>query len=79
MKQELLFLEDKKVSAKTGTTDNYKDDWTMGYTDSIVVGVWVGNNNNAPMEKKPAVAIAGPIWHKILEEASNKYNSSQSL
>jgi 1A family penicillin-binding protein len=71
-----LYFPDKKVSVKTGTTDNYKDDWAIGYTDSIVVGMWVGNNNNVPMVKKPAVAIAGPIWHKIMEEASNKYFSN---
>lgn len=68
-----LYFADKKVSVKTGTTDNFKDDWAVGYTNSIVVGIWVGNNNNEPMAKKAAVAIAGPIWHKIIDLASDKY------
>ncbi len=68
-----LYFADKKVSVKTGTTDNFKDDWVIGYTDSVVVGIWVGNNNNEPMAKKAAVAVAGPIWHKIMDLASDKY------
>ena len=68
-----LYFPDKKVSVKTGTTDNFKDDWAIGYTKSVVVGLWVGNNNNAPMAKNPSVAVAGPIWHRIMDEASNKY------
>jgi len=68
-----LYFPDKKVSVKTGTTDNFKDDWAIGYTKAVVVGLWAGNNNNAPMEKKPSVAVAGPIWHKLMDEASNQY------
>ena len=39
------------VAAKTGTTQDYRDAWTVGYTQSLVAGVWVGNNNNASMVK----------------------------
>ncbi|MDD5221032.1 MAG: transglycosylase domain-containing protein [Candidatus Pacebacteria bacterium] len=73
-----LYFADKKVSVKTGTTDSYKDDWAIGYTDSVVVGIWVGNNNNEPMAKKAAVAVAGPIWHNIMDLASDKYFSEPS-
>jgi penicillin-binding protein 1A len=65
-----LYFENYKVAAKTGTTDNFRDCWTIGYTPSISVGVWVGNNNNAPMIKKqPAATVAGPIFHSFLEQA----------
>jgi len=65
-----LYFENYKVAAKTGTTDNFRDCWTMGYTPSISVGVWVGNNNNTPMIKKqPAATVAGPIFHSFLEQA----------
>lgn len=65
-----LYFENHKVAAKTGTTDNFRDCWTMGYTPSISVGVWVGNNNNTPMIKKqPAATVAGPIFHSFLEQA----------
>jgi len=65
-----LYFENYKVAAKTGTTDNFRDCWTIGYTPEISVGVWVGNNNNAPMIKKqPAATVAGPIFHNFLEKA----------
>jgi len=65
-----LYFENYKVAAKTGTTDNFRDCWTIGYTSSISVGVWAGNNNNAPMIKKqPAATVTGPIFHGFLERA----------
>lgn len=63
-----LFIPGKNVAAKTGTTNSNKDAWTIGYTPSIVVGVWAGNNDNTPM-KKGGVAVAGPIWNKFITEA----------
>lgn len=63
-----LYISGKNVAAKTGTTNNNKDAWTIGYSPSIVVGVWAGNNNNTPM-KKGGVAVAGPIWNKFMIEA----------
>lgn len=68
-----LYFEDYEVCAKTGTTQNYNDAWAIGYTPNIVIGVWVGNNNNAPMDKKPGVALAGPIFHESLEKALEIY------
>lgn len=63
-----LVIPGKTVSVKTGTTDEKRDNWTIGYTSSFVVGVWVGNNDNTPMN--PAIASgatgASPIWNKIM-------------
>jgi 1A family penicillin-binding protein len=64
-----LYFEDYDVAAKTGTTDDYRDAWTIGYTPSIVAGVWAGNNNNSPMSKQPGVMISAPIWHQFMAEA----------
>jgi len=63
-----LFIPGREVAAKTGTTNSNKDAWTLGYTPSIVVGVWAGNNDNKPM-KKGGVAVAGPIWNGFINEA----------
>jgi len=71
-----LYFDKYKVAAKTGTTDNFKDCWTVGYTPEISVSVWVGNNNNAPMIKnQPAATIAGPIFHSFLERVLPKLTS----
>lgn len=59
----------RPAAAKTGTTDDYRDGWTLGYTPDLVVGVWVGNANNTPMERLPGVRAAGPIWHQFMVEA----------
>ncbi len=63
-----LTLKDRLVAAKTGTTQDFRDGWTMGFTPSLVAGVWTGNNNNAPM-KRDAVQTAGPIWNQFMREA----------
>lgn len=63
-----LLIRGREVAAKTGTTNNNKDAWTVGYTPSIAVGVWAGNNDNKPM-KKGGSAVAGPIWNKFMVEA----------
>ena len=65
-----LYFPDRKVAAKTGTTQDYHDAWTIGYTPSIVTGVWVGNNDNTPMNKNAlSVMVAAPIWHAMMESA----------
>ncbi len=63
-----LVVPGKTVSVKTGTTDNKKDNWTMGYTPSYVVGVWVGNNDDTPMNQAISSGVTGasPIWEKIM-------------
>jgi len=67
-----LYFPDYQVAAKTGTTNNYRDAWTIGYTPSISAGVWVGNNNNTEMAQKPSITIAGPIWRAFMLEALSK-------
>lgn len=69
-----LYFPGYWVAAKTGTTDSFRDAWVIGYSKSIVVGMWVGNNDNTPMAKKPAVTIAGPVWHQIMLEVLKKFN-----
>jgi len=63
-----LVVPGKTVSVKTGTTDEKRDNWTIGYTPSYVVGVWVGNNDNTPMNQAISSGITGasPIWNKIM-------------
>lgn len=63
-----LKIDGHRVSVKTGTTDNKRDNWTIGYTPNYVVTVWVGNNDNSPMSQELASGITGaaPIWHQIM-------------
>jgi 1A family penicillin-binding protein len=64
----ILNIPGHNVAVKTGTTNDNKDAWTIGYTPSVVVGVWVGNNDNKPM-KKGGAALAGPIWNAVMSDA----------
>src|SRR5262249_27265072 len=58
----------RPAAAKTGTTNDNRDAWTVGYTPQLVAGTWVGNNNNAPMpEDITGSTAAAPIWHAIME------------
>lgn len=68
-----LYIPGHQVAAKTGTTQEYKDAWTIGYTTSIVAGVWAGNNNNEPADEKPGVVLAGPIWNRFMKKALEIY------
>ena len=61
------------VAIKTGTTDDTRDAWTVGYTPSIAIGVWVGNNDNTPMVKSIAGFIAVPMWREVMLYALSKY------
>jgi len=61
------------VAVKTGTTDNTRDAWAIGYTPSIALGVWIGNNDNTPMVKLVAGLIAVPMWHEAMAYAVSKY------
>lgn len=66
----VLQLGSRPVAAKTGTTQEYRDGWTMGYTPSLVAGVWTGNNDNSPMGKRSdGVYTAGPIWNAFMRRA----------
>ncbi len=57
----------RQAAVKTGTTENYRDAWTIGYTPQIIVGVWVGNNDNAPMDNVAGSLGAAPIWRQLME------------
>lgn len=61
------------VAVKTGTTNDTRDAWVIGYTPSIALGVWVGNNDNSPMVKSIAGFIAAPMWHEVMAYALSKY------
>src|SRR3989338_4878252 len=72
-----LNIGGKTVAVKTGTTDQKKDNWTVGYTPSFVVGVWVGNNDNTPLDPKIASGVTGasPVWAAIMKQIlANKPN-----
>jgi penicillin-binding protein 1C len=64
------------VAAKTGTTNDSRDAWILGYSPNIVVGSWAGNNNNTPMVKEVAGYIVAPMWHEFFEYALSKYPNS---
>lgn len=59
----------RPAAAKTGTTDDYRDAWTIGYTPDLVAGVWVGNADNSPMKQLAGARGAAPIWHNFMEKA----------
>ncbi|HSX19155.1 MAG TPA: penicillin-binding protein 1C [Candidatus Saccharimonadales bacterium] len=63
-----LVVKGKNVAVKTGTTDDKRDNWTIGYTPSYLVATWVGNNDNTPMNQYLASGITGaaPIWNQIM-------------
>jgi len=64
-----LYISDRSVSVKTGTTQKFRDAWTIGYTPSLSVGVWVGNNDNAEMTREGGgVSAGGPIWREFMTE-----------
>lgn len=68
--QSSLYFPDREVAAKTGTTQDYRDAWVVGYTPSLAVGVWAGNNNNAAMNRSAlSVMVAAPMWHAFIESA----------
>lgn len=69
-----LYIPGRTVAVKTGTTDDKKDNWTVGFTPAIVAAVWVGNNDNTPMDSKLASGVTGasPIWNRIMKEALRK-------
>lgn len=68
-----LYFEGRDVAGKTGTTNDYRDAWTVGYTAQVALGVWAGNNDNSSMEKKVAGFIVTPIWNAFMQEILIKY------
>ena len=75
-----LYISGKKIAAKTGTTQEYRDAWTIGYTPEIAVGVWTGNNDNTPMRKgSSGSVVAAPIWHAFMSKFINQYSSTEFI
>lgn len=72
-----LYFANRDVAVKTGTTNNYKDAWIVGYTPNIAVGAWAGNNDNTPMEKKVAGFIVAPMWRAFMDQALAKIPNEQ--
>lgn len=65
-----LVIPGRTVAVKTGTTNDKRDNWTIGWTPQVIVGVWVGNNDNTPMKQVASgVSGAAPIWRKIIQAA----------
>jgi 1A family penicillin-binding protein len=59
----------RPVAVKTGTTDNHRDTWTVGFTPNLVIGVWVGNTDGHGMREVLSSMSAGKIWHEAMEES----------
>ncbi len=74
-----LVIAGKTVAVKTGTTDDKRDNWTVGYTPSFVVGTWVGNNDNSAMHPSLASGVTGaaPIWNRIIRETLKDKSDEQ--
>jgi 1A family penicillin-binding protein len=61
-----LYFPDHEVAVKTGSTSGFRDAWCVGYTKNIVVGVWVGNNDNSSMINAPGINVAAPLWREFM-------------
>ena len=64
----LNYIPGKKFAMKTGTTNDSRDAWILGYTPNIAVGAWMGNNDNRPMAQISSALIVGPLWQKFMIE-----------
>ena len=72
--QSFLYFGDRAVAGKTGTTNDNRDAWLIGYTPDVTVGVWTGNNDNSPMKK--GSSISGKPWRKYMDEVIKNYEKS---
>ncbi len=72
-----LSFTDYAVAVKTGTTNDYRDAWIVGYTPTLAAGAWAGNNDNSPMEKRVAGFIVAPLWREFMNYALQKYPPEQ--
>lgn len=63
-----LYVASRDVAVKTGTSNDFRDTWIIGYAPNLAVGAWVGNNDNSPMEKKVAGLIVSPLWREVIDE-----------
>ena len=68
-----LHFPNSHVASKTGTTNDSRDAWIVGYSPNIVIGSWAGNNDNSPMVKQIAGFIVAPMWHEFVDFALQKF------
>ncbi|MEE8391351.1 MAG: transglycosylase domain-containing protein [Anaerolineae bacterium] len=69
MNNVLELSNDRPAAAKTGTTNDFRDAWTVGYTPQLATGVWMGNSDNSEMKNLPGLRGASPIWYAVMEYA----------
>lgn len=74
-----LYFENRDVAVKTGTTNDYRDAWVVGYTPNISVAAWAGNNDNSPMQKKVANYIITPMWREIMDIILEKIDNESFI
>nr|MBA3732862.1 transglycosylase domain-containing protein [Patescibacteria group bacterium] len=67
-----LYFPDVQIGVKTGTTNDYRDAWIVGYSSGIAIGVWAGNNDNTPMKQRIAEVSAAPLWHQVMQYSITK-------
>ncbi len=70
-----LHFPNHDIASKTGTTNDYRDAWIIGYAPNLAVGSWAGNNDNSPMDKKVAGFIVAPMWREFMDWALEKVES----
>ncbi|MEK7176997.1 MAG: transglycosylase domain-containing protein [Patescibacteria group bacterium] len=63
-----LYVPSRDVAVKTGTSNDYRDAWIVGYSPNVVIGAWVGNNDNSQMAKKVAGLIVSPMWRELMDK-----------
>lgn len=75
-----LDIQGYRVAVKTGTTNDKKDNWTIGYTPDFLVSVWVGNNDNTPMHPQLTSGITGaaPVWNRVMTYLLQNYATQTS-
>ncbi len=77
--RSVLYHDGVQVAVKTGTTNSFKDTWTVGYTPDVSVGVWIGNNDNTPMAERPSSVVAAPYWRKAMDKARARYKQTSFI
>ncbi|MFW0871340.1 MAG: transglycosylase domain-containing protein [Patescibacteria group bacterium] len=70
-----LYYNNYDVAVKTGTTNNYQDVWTAGYSSDVTVVVWAGNNDNTPLAQSPSSSVVGPFWREVMDVALQHYSN----
>ena len=73
------YFKDDIVAIKTGTTNNSRDAWTIGYTPTLVVGAWIGNNSNKPMSQIASALIVSPMWKQYMDYLLTKTNKESFI